>query len=327
MHTRTLGPEVLTVSALGLGCMGMSQAYGPTDDAESIATVQRAIDLGVTFLDTAMSYGAGHNERLLGRALAGRRDQVTLATKLGIVRDTDGVRVAARPEHVRGYCEASLQRLGVEHIDLYYLHRVDPDVAIEETIGAMADLVAEGKVRHLGLSEATAEQLERAAAVHPITALQSEWSLWWREIEDDVLPAARRLGSGIVPYSPLGRGFLTGTVATDTLEKDDLRRRDPRFTGPALEHNQALVDEVRRVAAEHEVTPGQLALAWLLAQGEDVVPIPGTKRRERVEENAGAGTITLSPTDLERLEAAAPRAAWSGDRQSFAAHRTTRAAA
>jgi len=327
MQTRTLGPQALTVSALGLGCMGMSQAYGPTDDTESIATVQRAIDLGVTFLDTAMSYGVGHNERLLSQALAGRRDQVTLATKFGIVRDADGVHVDARPEYVRGYCEASLGRLGVEHIDLYYLHRVDPAVAIEETIGAMADLVAEGKVRHLGLSEATVEQLERAAAIHPISALESEWSLWWREIEDDVLPAARRLGIGIVPYSPLGRGFLTGAVATDTLEKDDLRRGDPRFTGPALEHNQALLDEVRRVAAEREATPGQLALAWLLAQGEDVVPIPGTKRRVRVEENAAAAAITLSPKELDRLEAAAPRAAWSGDRQSFAAYRTTRATA
>jgi len=324
MQTRTLGPEALSVSALGLGCMGMSQAYGPTDDTESIATVQRAIDLGITFLDTAMSYGAGHNERLLGQALAGRRDQVTLATKLGIVRDADGVHVDARPEHVRGYCEASLGRLGVEHIDLYYLHRVDPDVAIEETIGAMADLVAEGKVRHLGLSEATVEQLERAAAIHPISALESEWSLWWREIEDDVLPAARRLGIGIVPYSPLGRGFLTGTVATDALAADDLRRADPRFDGEAPEQNQTLVHEVHRLAAEREVAPGQLALAWLLAQGADVVPIPGTKRRARLEENAAAAAIELSTEDLARLEAVAPRTAWSGDRQSFAAYHTTR---
>jgi len=305
--------------------MGMSQAYGPTDDTESIATVQRAIDLGITFLDTAMSYGAGHNERLLGQALAGRRDQVTLATKLGIVRDAEGVRVDAQPEHVRGYCEASLQRLGVEHIDLYYLHRVDPDVAIEETIGVMADLVAEGKVRHLGISEATVEQLERAAASHPISVLQSEWSLWWREIEDDVLPAARRLGIGIVPYSPLGRGFLTGTVATDALAADDLRRADPRFDGEALKQNQTLsstrctgwLPNARwRPASSRSRGCWPRAPTWCRS--------PAPNARERLEENAAAAAIELSTEDLARLEAVAPRTAWSGDRQSFAAHHTTR---
>ncbi len=327
MTSRTLGPEGLTVSALGLGCMGMSQGYGPTDDAESIATVQRAIDLGVSFLDTAMSYGAGRNERLLGRALQGRRDDVVVATKFGIVRDPSGAtRLDARPERVRADCEASLTRLGVEHVDLYYLHRVDPDVPIEETVGAMGDLVADGKVRHLGVSEASAEQLERAVTVHSISALQTEWSLWWREIEDDVLPTARRLGIGLVAYSPLGRGFLTGAVTADAFAPDDFRRRDPRFHGEHLQRNLALVDEVRRLAAEHDATPPQLALAWLLAQGQDVVPIPGTKHRERIEENAGAVDIELSAADLDRLEALAPRRAWSGDRHSFATH-TTRTAA
>ncbi|MEU4226420.1 aldo/keto reductase [Nonomuraea sp. NPDC026600] len=325
MNVRTLGPEGLTVSAVGLGCMGMSQGYGPADDAESIATLHRAIDIGVTFWDTAMSYGRGHNEQLLGRALAGRRDEVVLATKFGIIRGDDGGRrVDGRPENVRAYCEASLARLGVGHIDLYYQHRVDPQVPIEETVGAMAELVAEGKVRHLGLSEASPGELERAAATHPISAAQYEWSLWWRDIEDDVLPTARRLGIGLVPYSPLGRGFLAGAVSTDTLGAGDFRLGDPRFQDESLERNRALATEVRRLAAEREVTPAQLALAWLLAQGDDVVPIPGTRRAARLTENAGSAEIVLSPADLDRLEAAVPRSAWSGDRQSFAAHRTVR---
>jgi len=301
-----------------------ARTLGPADDAESIATLHRAIDIGVTFWDTAMSYGRGHNEQLLGRALAGRRDKVVLATKFGIIRGEDGVRVDGRPENVRAYCEASLTRLGVGHIDLYYQHRVDPQVPIEETVGAMAELVAEGKVRHLGLSEASPGELERAAATHPISAAQYEWSLWWRDIEDDVLPTARRLGIGLVPYSPLGRGFLAGAVSTDTLGAGDFRLGDPRFQDESLERNQALAAEVRRLATEREVTPAQLALAWLLAQGDDVVPIPGTRRVARLAENAGSTEIVLSPADLDRLEAAVPRAAWSGDRQSFAAHRTAR---
>ncbi|HEY6353427.1 MAG TPA: aldo/keto reductase [Burkholderiaceae bacterium] len=318
MTLRTLGPQGLTVSALGLGCMGMSQGYGPVDDAESLATIHRAIELGVTFLDTAMSYGAGHNERLLGCALAGRRDDVVLATKFGIVRAVAGTRVDARPERVRSDCEASLARLGTDHVDLYYLHRVDPDVPVEESVGAMAQLVAEGKVCHLGISEASAEQLERAAVVHPISALQTEWSLWWREIEDEILPAARRLGIGIVAYSPLGRGFLTGRVTGDALGDEDFRSRDPRFHGEHLERNLALIAEVRRLAAEHQATPAQLALAWLLHQGDDVVAIPGTKHRQLLQENAAANSIALSPDDLHRLEALTPRTAWSGDRYSFA---------
>ena len=325
MKMRTLGQQGLTVSAIGLGCMGMSHAYGPADDDESIATVHRAIEAGVTLLDTAMSYGAGHNEELLGRAITGRRDQVVLASKVGIIRDEHGVRVDAHPDRIRGYCEASLARLGVEHLDLYYLHRVDPAVPVEESVGAMAELVHEGKVRHLGLSEASVEDLQRAVATHPIAALQSEWSLWWREIDDDVLPAARRLGVGLVPYSPLGRGFLTGTLTTaERFGAEDLRHGDPRFQSDNAHRNQAILAEVQAIAAHRGVTPGQLALAWLLAQGEDVAPIPGTKRATRVEENAAAADVDLTPADLARLEAVAPRDAWAGDRHSFAAHRTTR---
>ncbi|MGI8648090.1 MAG: aldo/keto reductase [Acidimicrobiales bacterium] len=325
MKTRILGPAGLTVSSLGLGCMGFSQAYGLADDDESVATVRRAIELGVTFLDTAMSYGRGHNEQLVGRAIAGRREHVVVATKFGIVRGEDGgVRVDGRPENVRGYCEASLARLGVEHIDLYYQHRVDPNIPIEETVGAMAELVDQGKVRYLGLSEASADELERAAAVHPISALQCEWSLWWREAEDDVVPAARRLGIGLVAYSPLGRGFLTGTVKTNEFSVDDFRRNDPRFVGTEFTRNQTIVEEVARLAVAHGVTPAQLTLAWLLGQGEDVVPIPGTRRRERLEENARAAMLELSPDDLDRLQTVAPRTAWAGDRQSFAAHGTVR---
>lgn len=328
MKTRTLGRDGLTVSAIGLGCMGLSQAYGRANDAESIETLQRAIDLGVTFLDTAMSYGGGHNERLIGQAIAGRRDEVVLATKFGISRDGNGtVRVDARPEHVRAFLEASLTRLGVDYIDLYYQHRVDPDVPVEETVGEMAKLVAEGKIRYLGLSEVGVETLERAVATHPITALQSEWSLFWRELEDDVVPAARRLGIGLVPYSPLGRGLLTGTVRTRAFGVDDFRTNDPRFHGESLQRNLDVVEDVRELAEERGVTPAQLALAWLLAQGDDIVPIPGTRRHQRLAENAAAVTVDLSTVDLARLQAIAPRRAWAGDRQSFAALGTTRSPA
>jgi aryl-alcohol dehydrogenase-like predicted oxidoreductase len=324
MLDRYLGPERLQVSAIGLGCMGMSQAYGPTDDAASVATLHRALDLGVTFWDTAMSYGRGHNEELLSRVLAGRRHGVVVATKVGIVRDLDGVRVDGRPERVRGYCEASLQRLKTDFIDLYYLHRVDPGVPIEETVGAMAELIAEGKVGHLGVSEASAAELVRAAAVHPIAALQCEWSLLWRGAEDDVIPTARRLGIGIVPYSPLGRGFLTGTVDAAGLTGDDLRRSDPRFIGVAGARNRMLVEQLRRVAPEWGATAAQVALAWLLAQGDDVVPIPGTKRVGRLEENCAAVELALTNADVEQLERLAPRRGWAGDRVAFAGRQLAR---
>jgi aryl-alcohol dehydrogenase-like predicted oxidoreductase len=305
--------------------MGFSQAYGPANDDESVATIRRALDLGVTMLDTAMSYGAGHNEELVGRAIAGRRDEVTLATKFGIVRDQDGsVSVDGHPSRVRGYCEASLRRLGVDTIDLYYQHRIDPAVPVEETVGAMAELVAVGQVRHLGLSEAAPAELARAAAVHPISAVQCEWSLWWREVEDDVVPAARRLGIGVVAYSPLGRGFLTGSVATSSFSPDDFRRRDPRFAGADLATNSAIVAGLGALAADRGVSVAQLVLAWLLARGEDVVAIPGTRHRQRIEENAAAAGIQLSAADLDRIEQIAPRHAWAGDRQSFAARQTAR---
>jgi aryl-alcohol dehydrogenase-like predicted oxidoreductase len=323
MKTQHLGD--LTTSAVGLGCMGFSQAYGPADDEQSIAAIRGALDAGVTLLDTAMSYGGGHNERLVGRAIAGRRDEVVLATKFGIVRDDRGVHLDGRPEHVRGYCEASLERLGVDVIDLYYLHRVDPAVPVAETVGAMAALVAEGKVRHLGVSEVDPDQLAQAAAVHPIAAVELEWSLSWREPEDDVVPAARRLGAGVVAYSPLGRGLLTGALPADTFEPGDFRAGDPRFAGENLDRNLALVAELRRLAADRGATLGQLALAWLTAQGPDVVPIPGSRSRARVAENAGAAGITLDAADLAALERVAPREAWRGDRRSFAAHGTTRA--
>jgi aryl-alcohol dehydrogenase-like predicted oxidoreductase len=328
MITRTLGSRQLTVSAVGLGCMGMSQDYGPADDDMSIATVRQAIELGVSLIDTSMSYGAGQNERLVGRAIAGRRDEVVLATKFGIVRDKPGddARLNARPENVRRYCEASLERLQVDHIDLYYLHRVDPEVPVEDTVGAMAELVAEGKVRHLGLSEMSVDEVSRAAAVHAITALQYEWSLSWREVEDDIVPTARRLGIGIVPFSPLGRGFLTGGLDPETLGADDDRLPDQRFHGEHLARNQSLLAKLTGLAGELGVTPGQLALAWLLAKGEDIAPIPGTRHAGRLAENAAAADIVLSPTDLERVEQTVPRPAWSGERHSFAVPRTTRAA-
>ena len=324
MQQRQLGKDGLVTSALGMGCMGLSQGYGPADDDESVRVIRRAAELGVTMFDTAMSYGQGHNERLIGRALAGLPWQVQVATKFGIVRDAGGVHLDGRPDHVRGYCEASLARLGVEVIDLYYLHRVDPQVPIADTIGAMARLVAEGKVRHLGVSEVTPAQLQQAAAVHAISAVQFEWSLAWREPEDDIVPVARRLGAGIVPYSPLGRGLLTATLTRADVDASDFRRSDPRFTGADLDHNLARAAELRRVADGLGLTPGQLALAWLLTRGPDVVPIPGSRHLDRVEQNAAAAGVLLSGADLRAIEAAVPRAAWAGDRASFAAPSTVR---
>ncbi|MDQ6782289.1 MAG: aldo/keto reductase [Actinomycetota bacterium] len=326
MEQRHIGTE-LSCSALGLGCMGFSQAYGPADDDESITTIRHALDLGVSLLDTAMSYGGGHNEALVGRAITGRRDQVILATKFGIVRDEHGVHLDGRPEHVAGYCDASLDRLGVDVIDLYYLHWVDPEVPVTDTIGAMADLVAAGKVRHLGVSETNAGQLHAAVGVHPIAALQTEWSLLWREPEDDVIPAARHLGVGLVAYSPLGRGMLTGALPPGNFTGGDFRAADPRFAGADLARNLAVVDAIGALAAERGVTPGQLALAWLLAQGPDVIPIPGTRSPRRVGENAAAADLELSAADLARLEEVTPRSAWAGDRFSFAAQRTARTTA
>src|SRR5215471_9286008 len=285
MRQRQLGSDGLVTSALGMGCMGLSQGYGPADDDESIRAIHRAAELGVTLFDTAMSYGHGHNERLIGRALAGLPWQVQVATKFGIVRGSGGVHIDGEPEHVRGYCEASLARLGVEIIDLYYLHRVDPQVPIADTIGAMAQLVAEGKVRHLGVSEVTPAQLEQAAAVHPISAVQFEWSLLWRDPEDDIVPAARRAGAGIVAYSPLGRGILTATLTRGDIDGSDFRRGDPRFQGGDLDKNLTGVAALRRVADGLGLTAAQLALAWLLAQGLDVVPIPGTRHLARIEQN------------------------------------------
>ena len=316
---RTLGSHDggLVVSAQGLGCMGMSEFYGAGDDTESIATIHRALDLGVTFLDTADMYGPFLNEQLVGRAIAGRRDEVQLATKFGVVRNEDGARLGIRgtPEYVKASCDASLQRLGVETIDLYYQHRVDLETPIEDTVGAMAELVQAGKVRHLGLSECSADTLRRAAAVHPITAVQSEYSLFSRDIERSVLPAMRELGVGLVAYSPLGRGFLTGAVRSlDDLAPDDFRRHSPRFAEEALATNLRLVDAVRDLADEKDVSPGQLALAWVLAQGEDVVPIPGTKRRTYLEQNAAAVDVTLSADDLARLAEVIPVDAVAGDR-------------
>jgi aryl-alcohol dehydrogenase-like predicted oxidoreductase len=324
MRQRHLGSDGLVTSALGMGCMGLSQGYGPADDDESIHAIHRAAELGVTMFDTAMSYGQGHNERLIGRALAGLPWQVQVATKFGIIRDPGGVHLDGRPGQVRGYCEASLARLGVEVIDLYYLHRVDPQVPIADTIGAMAQLVTEGKVRHLGVSEVTPAQLEQAAAVHPISAVQFEWSLLWRDPEDDIVPAARRLGTGLVPYSPLGRGMLTATLTRADIDGSDFRRGDPRFQGADLDRNLARAAALREVAGRLGLTPAQLALAWLLAQGPDVVPIPGTRHRGRIEQNAAAADAELSEADLRLLDGAVPRGGFTGDRRSFAAVGTSR---
>jgi len=320
LQHRTLGTtSPLTVSALGLGCMGMSEFYGTGDEGEAIATIHRALDLGVTFLDTADMYGPFTNEQLVGTAIAGRRDEVQLATKFGNERRPDGTRVGVngRPEYVRAACDASLARLGVDHIDLYYQHRVDKTVPIEDTVGAMKELVEAGKVRHLGLSEAAPETIRRAHAVHPITALQTEYSLFTRDLEDEILPTIRELGIGLVPYSPLGRGILTGAITSeDSLDEDDSRRSAyfPRLNGEGLRANLRLVDAIRSIAATKGCTPGQLALAWVLAQGEDVAPIPGTKRVKYLEENVAAADVALTDDDLRALEEAVPRDAVVGDR-------------
>ena len=315
LPTRALGRSGLTVSALGLGCMSMSAVYGPGDDAGATATINRAIDLGLTFFDTADIYGATTNEELVGKALGSRRDEVILATKFGIKlttwppRETDG-----RPEYVHEACNASLKRLGVDHIDLYYLHRPDTSVPIEETVGAMAELVEAGKVRWLGLSEASVDTIRRGAAVHPIAALQTEWSLWSRDIEDEIVPTCRELGIGIVPYSPLGRGMLTGSIKSlDDLDENDFRRTNPRVQEEALAQNLRIVDEVRAVAEAHGATPAQVALAWLLAHGDDVVPIPGTKRVSRLEENLGSLAVELSADDVARLDDLRPAGERYGD--------------
>jgi aryl-alcohol dehydrogenase-like predicted oxidoreductase len=308
VQTVTLGTQGLAVSRQGLGCMGMSEFYGPRDDTESIATIHRALELGVTFLDTSDIYGPHTNEQLVGRAISDRRDEVVLATKFGILRDPEDPAsrgINGRPEYVRQACEASLRRLGVDHIDLYYQHRVDPDTPIEETVGAMGELVAAGKVRFLGLSEAAPETIRRAHVTHPISALQSEYSIWAREVEAEILPTLRELGIGFVPYSPLGRGFLTGKLRSlDQLAADDFRRNQPRLQGDNLEANIAIVERIDALAAEKDVTPAQIALAWVHAQGSYIVPIPGTKRRSYLEENVAALEVELSDEDLTALDEA-----------------------
>jgi aryl-alcohol dehydrogenase-like predicted oxidoreductase len=319
MQSRRLGtaPSPLEVSALGLGCMGMSEFYGSTDDDESIAVIRRALDEGCTFLDTADMYGPFTNERLIGRAIAGRRDDVVLATKFGNERRPDGSRLGinGKPEYVRAACDASLERLGVEHIDLYYQHRVDKTVPIEDTVGAMKELVSAGKVRHLGLSEASPATIRRAHSVHPITALQTEYSLWTRDPEDEVLPLVRELGIGFVAYSPLGRGFLTGQITSpDDFAPDDFRRHAPRFQGENFQRNLDLVARVRQIASSKGCTPGQLAIAWLLAQGDDIVPIPGTKRLRYLDENLAAADVSLTDAELAAVNEAAPPGAPAGER-------------
>jgi aryl-alcohol dehydrogenase-like predicted oxidoreductase len=315
MNTRTLGPDGPEVSAIGLGCMGMSAFYGAADESEALETIHRALDLGCFFLDTSDMYGPHTNERLVGRAIKGRRDEVFLATKFGIKLEhgPDGKpsrSIDGSPAYVHSACDGSLQRLGVEHIDLYYQHRVDPNTPIEDTVAAMAELVAAGKVRHLGLSEASAATIRRAHAVHPITAVQSEYSLWTRDVEDDILPTLQELGIALVAYSPLGRGFLSGRFSSpDELEDGDFRRYSPRFSGENLKHNTDLVERVRELAGEKGITPGQLALAWVMHRGEHVVPIPGTKRVSYLEENLAAADVQLSDDDVQRIADAVPAAA------------------
>ena len=324
--TRLLGTHDggLTVSAMGLGCMGMSEFYGTTDEAQSIETIRRALDLGVTFLDTADMYGPFTNEQLVGKAIARRRDEVVLATKFGNERGEDGTRLGinGRPDYVRKAIDGSLQRLGVDHVDLYYQHRVDRSTPVEETWGALSELVEAGKVRHLGISEAAPETIRKAHAVHPVTALQTEWSLWTRDVEENgVLATVRELGIGFVAYSPLGRGFLSGEIrSVEDLAPDDFRRHNPRFQGENFTKNLQLVDEVRAIAAEKAVTATQLALAWVLAQGEDVVPIPGTKRVRYLEENAGALDVHLDDDDLARIDAVLPVGVTAGDRYPDMSH-------
>jgi len=317
MRARRLGKSSLIVSEIGLGCMGMSEFYGAPDEAESIATIHAAIDRGVTLLDTADAYGLGRNEELLGRAIAGRWNEIVFATKFGIVRDAGGrsIGVNGRPEYVQQCCEASLRRLRVSVIDLYYLHRVDSSVPVEDTVGAMARLVEQGKIRYLGLSEAGAKTIRRAHSTHPITALQNEYSLWTRDPEDEVLGVCRELGIGLVAYSPLGRGFLTGQIRRfEDFAPEDYRRNSPRFQGENFGKNLELVERIKEIASERNCTAGQLALAWVLSRGEDIVPIPGTKRRKYLEENLGAASVTLNPADLARIEEMMPRGTAAGAR-------------
>src|ERR1700683_114487 len=323
MRKVKLGSQGAIVSRMGLGCMGMSEFYGERNDVESAATILRALDLGINFLDTADAYGIGDNEELVGKTIRGRRDDVFLATKFTFLRKKDDPSffgISGKPEYVKSACDASLRRLGIDHIDLYYQHRVDPNTPIEDTVGAMADLVKAGKVKYLGLSEASPATIRRAHKVHPITALQTEYSLWERQPEKGIIPTVRELGIGFVPYSPLGRGFLTGAITkkSDLSEKDSRSQRYPRFAGENFDKNQVLVERVRPIAENREATPGQMALAWVLAKGEDLVPIPGTKRRKYLEENAAAAEIKLTPGEIAELEAAVPQNEISGERYAAA---------